>query len=68
MAPSCKLAALLAIPTMMMMLAAPAHAISPTIDASVLDELFPTGAIDDAHCSSEDLELANDSQLNVIFR
>ncbi|CAJ1958810.1 unnamed protein product [Cylindrotheca closterium] len=44
------------------------HAISPSVDASVLEELFPTGAIDDAHCSSEDLERANDSQLNAIFR
>jgi flavocytochrome c len=41
---------------------------SPTIDASVLEEIFPTGDIDDAHCSSEDLERANDSQLNAIFR
>ena len=38
------------------------------MDASILEELFPTGAIDDAHCSSEDLERANDSQLNAIFR
>lgn len=41
---------------------------SPTVDASVLEQIFPTGEIDDAHCSSEDLERANDSQLNAIFR
>eukprot|EP00980_Cylindrotheca_fusiformis_P015073 scaffold4157_cov136-Cylindrotheca_fusiformis.AAC.23 len=42
--------------------------ITPTLDTSVLEEIFPTGVIDDAHCSSEDLERANDSQLNAIFR
>ncbi|KAL3937146.1 MAG: hypothetical protein SGBAC_007684 [Bacillariaceae sp.] len=41
----------------------------PTLDtAHMLEAIFPTGAIDDAHCSSEDLERANDSQLNAIFR
>eukprot|EP00526_Cylindrotheca_closterium_P001999 CAMPEP_0113657784 /NCGR_PEP_ID=MMETSP0017_2-20120614/31288_1 /TAXON_ID=2856 /ORGANISM="Cylindrotheca closterium" /LENGTH=1123 /DNA_ID=CAMNT_0000571849 /DNA_START=44 /DNA_END=3416 /DNA_ORIENTATION=+ /assembly_acc=CAM_ASM_000147 len=57
-----------AIPVMIMMASVPVHAISPKVSASVLEELFPTGAIDDAHCSSEDLERANDSQLNAIFR
>jgi len=58
---------LLAIP-MMLLASLPANAISPSVDACILEELFPTGAIDDAHCSSEDLERANDSQLNAIFR
>jgi flavocytochrome c len=39
-----------------------------TAYSEIPPSLFPTGEIDDTMCNSEDLERANDSQLNVIFR
>lgn len=39
-----------------------------TLQQQPVPNLFPTGDIDDTQCNSEDLERANDSQLNAIFR
>jgi len=39
-----------------------------TASLEIPPSLFSTGDIDDTQCNSEDLERANDSQLNAIFR